>query len=554
MLRPLKRFGAFISLLTAAVLIVFGLQPAYAASGNTFKADRIIDDAIFFNTAQLSVTDIQNFLNSKVPTCDTNHTGSGSNQPPFTCLKDYSQTISDRAADQYCTGAVSAGTKSSAQIIKDVANACGINAAVLIVLLQKEQSLITDTWPWASQYEKATGYYCPDDPSRPGWCDPEYAGFFNQVWYAARQFQRYVKQPGSFNFAVGRASSVLFQANRPSCGGTTLTMQTRATAALYNYTPYQPSQAALDYLYGVAPGDPNTPGTPAYCAAYGNRNFWRLFNDWFGPTTSDNNTDVISFVRLNHASGNVEVVGYTSISEYSYPARHNFSSYPSVPADGNVIPLFWPNGDLVFVRLNHASGNVEVVSYSANSGYKQLVNIAITGYPSVPGDGNVIPMFKPNGDLSFIRLNHSSGNVEVVSYGPGSNYRSLTRIQNSSYPSVPADGNVIPLFWPNGDLVFVRLNHASGNVEVVSYSANSGYKQLVNIAITGYPSVPGDGNVIPMFKPNGDLSFIRLNHSSGNVEVATYSASSNYKQLIDLRLTGYPNVANDGAVIPLFTR
>jgi hypothetical protein len=110
------------------------------------------------------------------------------------------------------------------------------------------------------------------------------------------------------------------------------------------------------------------------------------------------------------------------------------------------------------------------------------------------------------------------------------------------------------LFWPNGDLVFIRLNHSSGNVELVSYSASSNYKKIANYTLAGYPAVPGDGAVVPRFKPNGDLSFIRLNHSSGNVEIATYSASSNYKQLIDLRLTGYPSVVPDGSVIPLFTR
>lgn len=528
--------------LVVIVLALMSASPASALSGGAFRADRIVDDAIFFNNNHMSASDIQSFLNSKVPVCDTWHAGSGSNQPPFTCLKDYSQNIGGgRPADAYCPGAVSGGTKSAAQIIKDVANACQINPAVILVTLQKEQSLVTDTWPWNVQYERATGYECSD--SAP--CDPEFAGFFNQVWYGARQFQRYVKQPGSFNFAVGRTSFVSYQANNPGCGGTNLTMQTQATAALYNYTPYQPNQAALNNLYGTGDG----------CSAYGNRNFWRLFNDWFGATTSDGNTDVLSFVRLNHGSGNVEAIGYTSISNYSYPARFNFSNYPSVAPDGNVKPLFWVNGDLVFLRMNYHSGNVELVSYTATSGYKQLINISVTGYPAVGADPNVTPLFRPgNGDLSFVRMNHPSGNVEVVSYGPGSNYKSLKNIEISGYPAIGADSAVKPIFWPNGDLVFVRLNHSSGNAEIASYSASSGYRTLVNLTTTGYPAVPGDGSVIPMFKPNGDLSFIRLNHGSGNVEIATYSAASNYKQLQDLRLTAYPAVPADGAVIPLFSR
>jgi len=41
---------------------------------------------------------------------------------------------------------------------------------------------------------------------------------------------------------------------------------------LYYYTPYVPNKAALDNLYGT--GDA--------CSAYGNRNFWRFYHDWFG--------------------------------------------------------------------------------------------------------------------------------------------------------------------------------------------------------------------------------------------------------------------------------
>jgi hypothetical protein len=194
---------------------------------------------------------------------------------PYTCLKSYSMSVPGKAADAYCSGAISAGVKSAAQIIYDVAQACGVSPKVLLILLQKEQSLVTDDWPWVINYTKATGYYCPDDPDRPGWCHPEYAGLFNQLWYGARQYKRYAALPDSYNYAAGRTSFVSYQANAPSCGGTNLTIQNSATAGLYNYTPYQPNQAALNNLYGTGDG----------CSAYGNRNFWRMFRDWFGTTT-----------------------------------------------------------------------------------------------------------------------------------------------------------------------------------------------------------------------------------------------------------------------------
>ncbi len=268
---------------------------ASALSGSDFNPARIIDDGVFFNANTMNPGDIQNFLNAKVPVCDTNGTqpiSSGSSQtraqwaaatgkpaPPYTCLKNYIQTIPSVAADAYCNG-IGGGTKSAADIIFNVAQACGINPQVLIVLLQKEQALVTDDWPWPVEYQSATGYGCPDTSA----CDAQYYGFFNQLYNAGHQYKRYIAQPLQFTYAVGRTSFIAYQANAPSCGGTNITIQTQATAALYNYTPYQPNQAALNNLYSS--GDP--------CSAYGNRNFWRLFNDWFGSVYTDGFTLAIA--------------------------------------------------------------------------------------------------------------------------------------------------------------------------------------------------------------------------------------------------------------------
>src|SRR3989344_3826653 len=261
-------------------------SPIFALSGSDFVAGRIIDDSIFFNPNTMSSGDIQAFLNAKMPTCDTNGSqpsgragyapradggrANGEN-PPYICLKDYSQGIQGSSADSYCGGSVVGGTKSAAQIIYDVSQACGVNPKVLIVLLQKEQGLVTDEWPWSTQYRSATGYGCPD--SAP--CDSQYYGFFNQVYNAARQFQRYVKQSQLFNYVAGQTSFIKYNPNS-ACDGTNVHLQNQATAGLYNYTPYQPNAAALNNLYGT--GDS--------CSAYGNRNFWRTYIDWFGSPIS----------------------------------------------------------------------------------------------------------------------------------------------------------------------------------------------------------------------------------------------------------------------------
>lgn len=274
------------------LILVFGLSSvlpfaqdrnlAEAAVSSDFRAGRIIDDGVFFNSFTMSAQDIQAFLNAKIANgrCDTNgelprgnvtraqYAASQGNPAPFTCLKDYLQTTSSRPAESGLCNQYTGGHKYAAQIIYDVAQACGINPRVLLVLLEKEQSLITDDWPWTVQYQKATGFGCPDTAP----CDSEFGAFFDQVYYAARQFKKYGRDATLFRYRANRDNFIQYNPNE-SCGGSTVFIQNQATAGLYNYTPYQPNQSALSNLYGS--GDS--------CGAYGNRNFWRLFNDWFGP-------------------------------------------------------------------------------------------------------------------------------------------------------------------------------------------------------------------------------------------------------------------------------
>src|SRR3954451_9274311 len=95
-----------------------------------------------------------------------------------------------------CNAYSGAPNETSATIIYKVGQACNVSQAVLIVLLQKEQSLITDSWPSASQYTSATGFACPDTAP----CDAEYSGFYNQVYKAAWQYKRYSNPPGTSAF------------------------------------------------------------------------------------------------------------------------------------------------------------------------------------------------------------------------------------------------------------------------------------------------------------------------------------------------------------------
>jgi len=260
----------FIATILVCTLFVQALATpkAKAVSASDWKPGRIIDDAVYLNKDSMNTQQIQAFLNSKVPVCDTWQKWSGWykgywNAAPYTCLKDYSEN-----------------GKSSAQIIWEAAQNYRINPQLLLVTLQKETSMITDTWAATWQYKRAVGYRCPDsklgtdvDANQNG-CYDSHENFTAQINGAAFRLRDYMDNPTGYNHRAGTTRYIAWT-DKAGCGGTDVYLENQATAALYNYTPYQPNQAALNNMYGL--GDA--------CSSYGNRNFWSMFNDWFGAST-----------------------------------------------------------------------------------------------------------------------------------------------------------------------------------------------------------------------------------------------------------------------------
>ncbi|MGO3319903.1 MAG: LGFP repeat-containing protein [Microbacterium gubbeenense] len=227
---------------------------------NGFKAGNIISDAKMYTSGTMSANQIQGFFNQKVKRCDSN----------YTCLKDFSMKTRTKAPNSYCTNTYQGSSRdTAAQIISKVSKACNVSERVLIVMLQKEQGLVTHTWPSQFRYDIAMGYACPDHAA----CDSTYFGFQNQMYMAAYQLQRYTKDRYFSWYPVGKTSQVRWHPNA-SCGTGPVRIENKATAALYYYTPYQPNRAAMRAGYGV--GDS--------CSAYGNRNFYNYYTDWFGGT------------------------------------------------------------------------------------------------------------------------------------------------------------------------------------------------------------------------------------------------------------------------------
>ena len=231
---------------------------ALASDRSTAEFDPgfIISDYNFYNATAMSEADIQNFLEAQ--DCQPKDSAS--------CLEDYRETTSDQPdyGAGHCLAYEGATDESASSILAKVAKACGISPRVLLVLVQKEQSLLTR--PSESGYLRAAGYGCPDTAD----CNADYFGFFNQVYHAAWQFRQYTAEPDRA-YKIGEVD-VSFHPD-VTCGTTPITIKNQGTANLYNYTPYQPNDAALG---NAEAGDS--------CSAFGNLNFWLLYNRWFGAS------------------------------------------------------------------------------------------------------------------------------------------------------------------------------------------------------------------------------------------------------------------------------
>ena len=265
--RPLRHVRLRAVALATALLLAAGLvplaapSPAAAVDGSGFDAGFIISDELFFNSNTMTEQQVQGFLEARMPNCSAPAGNSG-------CLRNYRSDSNARDSNNQCAAYPLETGQLASHYIFGIAKACNINPQVLLVLLEKEQGLVSNDDPSPTRYRIATGYGCPDTAP----CDTQFYGFFNQVYSAARQFNRYADPAQGFRYQAGRDNVIQWHPDGARCGSSTLFIQNKATAALYNYTPYRPNAAALANMYGT--GDS--------CSSYGNRNFYRIYSDWFG--------------------------------------------------------------------------------------------------------------------------------------------------------------------------------------------------------------------------------------------------------------------------------
>lgn len=273
--RSALRIGALAMAALAAAALGLSLRPpseptvratpeptAPAVDARGFAAGDIIADARFYDADAMSGDEIQAFVERVNAGCRRGRGGTP-------CASEYRASSPSFPADRYCARPFEgARSDTLASVVSKAARACGVSPQVLLVMLEKEQGLLTASGSLltAGRYRAAMGYACPDSAD----CDRRYAGLARQVYGAARQLRIYRAHPSRYRVRAGATVRIAFSPDK-SCGAAWVRIRNSATAALYSYTPYQPNQSALD-------------GLPDACSSYGNLNFYGYFRAWFGST------------------------------------------------------------------------------------------------------------------------------------------------------------------------------------------------------------------------------------------------------------------------------
>lgn len=205
----------------AIIALILATLPAQTTlAANIFNPNFIISDAEFVDVDSLDNGDIQYFLER------------GS-------LADYE------------TEDIYGRVRSAADIIYWTAQTHGVNPKVLIVMLQKEQSLIEDPNPDQGQLDWALGYGVCDNCNHNTPSIQRWRGFAKQLNSAALQFVEgyFVDIDENGETVMGYGPGLTSKID-----GEYVTFANAATAALYTYTPH----------------------------LHGNENFYKLWNRYFG--------------------------------------------------------------------------------------------------------------------------------------------------------------------------------------------------------------------------------------------------------------------------------
>ena len=305
-----------------------------------FSPGFLITDTRMWASESMDRAEVDAFLDEKGSACVDGADGAA-------CLKNLRVDTSRWDATEYCAAIPAASDASAGRILTDVATACDVNPQVLIVMLQKEQGLITTRDASPEQLNQALGFRCPDFQE----CEEQFAGFAAQVYHGASRLQEYGDPALGYRYQAGGTYDIQYSPY-PFCGYGEVRIFNRATAALYNYTPFTPTQATLDAGAAAVPDD--------VCATYGNRNFYRTFSLWFGsPTGTPEDRWPISAPMGRTPSSPFVDVAYGQDIFFTEIAWMEFTGLSNGWPDGTFRPYAPMKRDAMAAFLYRAAGEPE---------------------------------------------------------------------------------------------------------------------------------------------------------------------------------------------------
>lgn len=212
--------------------IIFLLTPIVKAQeiDPKFNPNLIISDAELLDYSSLSLQQIQSFLQSK-----NSYLANYTTANAHGTLKSAAEIIYDAANNNYdCDGVTLSDNPTETEKQLKCRKITTVSPKFLLVLLQKEASLVEDSSPLSARLDWATGYGCPDNWA----CNPYYKGFGKQVNSASLQFLAYLKEPQNYSYKAGQTYTFSNPYGTISNEPMLVTPANQATAALYNYTPH----------------------------------------------------------------------------------------------------------------------------------------------------------------------------------------------------------------------------------------------------------------------------------------------------------------------------
>ena len=228
----------------------------------------------------------------------------------------------------YHTSDVNGISRSAAQIIWNASQEFDLNPQFLLVLLQREQSLVEDESPTQDQLDWALGYAVCDDCEKSDPRIAKYKGFGNQIYYASKRIRESFLEDLS---SRGYTENGVGPGIEMEIDGILVTPINNATAVLYAYTPH----------------------------LHGNQNFSTIWQRWFthvyptGTLLQDKETGGIWYIQFGKRRAITSTSAYysrfafqpviptsqTTIEQYPLGEPISFANYSLLRSPGGTVYL-----------------------------------------------------------------------------------------------------------------------------------------------------------------------------------------------------------------------